>query len=484
MVWRPVAAAIAVLMLVVLAFSSAAGGAPERKTYSVTPASQPGTALSGTLSWTITNTSTSPQAIGSAEIRLTSAFSGFSVTSVSSNATLDGSVIKLRNLSIAPNGGKLVVTAGYTAGCSGGATTWQAEAKQSNDFLGTNNNFLNGTNKLTSLSATIPTCGYKLVFAPGRQPADAALAGPTASQAVTSEAGNPTGAGVQVWAVPSTFSGTPTAADILPIDGAQVDVATVQVDGVGSFSGSFATTNGVATLTGVVLSSTSPAAPIGTYRLRATGGSPTTTSVDSDPFDVASAVCPNLGTRSDECTADLTVNGSGNSTFTYTAKAIDLDNSNANQGATALSLRTLAQAPPAACSAFGTFTPIGPSGVQIDVRPLAGKLQVTVAISKLDRQYTQNNGLAKIDMCIATNLPFTTKSGQLSPASGNEFVGVMPNCPATTNLTAYGSLNPTDPSPCMVSRQSVGGGAKLVFELPNTGLSGANGLEGYDPKTW
>jgi hypothetical protein len=456
------------------ALAGAAGSAPQKKIYTVTPTSQTGPSLSGSLSWDLGNGSTGPFTIGSAEIRLTGAFPGFSLTSVDGPAYLDGNVIKLRNIAVNPGGPPLRVTAHYTASCAGGTTSWVTEAKQSNDFLGTNNNFLNGSARLTSLTATISACAYKLAFV--GQPADASLATATASEAVTTEAGNPAGTPVQVWAVRADLVGAPDAGDIVQLNGLPVTVSTVAGTGGGSFSRTYTTSAGIATLTDVVIASSSPASPLGTYTLSATGGTvgdPAT----SGEFSVVTKVC--LPTSTEDCTASLSVQGNSRGTITYTAEAVDLDQS----GATSLSLLQLAGAEADAPDECGLdFAPLGP-GVLIDTRPLAGKLIVTIAISKLDRQYTANNGLALLNVCIATNLPFTTKSGALSEQSGNEFIGLLPDCPATTDLSGSGGTA-TEPSPCMVSRRSVGGGAVLVFELPNTGLPGLNGLEAYDPKLW
>jgi hypothetical protein len=477
-VWSGALTMAVLAAVAVGALAGAAGSAPQKKIYTVTPTTQPGPSLSGSLSWDLGNSSTGPFTIGSAEIRLTGAFPGFSITSVDGPAYLDGNVIKLRNIAVNPGGPPLRVTAHYTASCSGGTTSWVAEAKQSNDFLGTNNNFLNGSAKLTSLTATISACAYKLAFV--GQPADASLATAIASEKVTTEAGNPAGTSVQVWAVRSDLAGAPTTDDIVPLNGVQVTVSTVAGTGGGSFSQTYVTSAGIATLTDVVIASSSSISPLGTYTLSATGGTvgdPAT----SGEFSVVTKVCPNDGTSTDECTASLSVQGNGGrGTLTYTASAVDLDASNSNQGATSLSLLQLAGAAPAQCGS--AFAPLGP-GVLIDTRPLAGKLIVTIAISKLDRQYTANNGLALLDVCIATNLPFTTKSGALSEQAGIEFIGLVPDCPATTDLSASGGTA-TEPSPCMVSRRSVGGGAVLVLELPNTGLPGLNGLEAYDPKLW
>jgi hypothetical protein len=354
-----------------------------------------------------------------------------------------------------------------------------AEAKQSNDFLGTNNNFLSGKSKTVSVTSDIATCAFKLAFR--SQPADAAQSASDASKSdpVTTVAGSPTGAPVEVVALDA-------GDNPVPVD-ATVSVASTGTPG--AFSGTFAMTNGVVSLSPVVISSTT--SPLGTYRLVASSSAATLGGATSEPFDVVSRICSHEGTSTDECEASLSVTGNGNGTLVYRARAVDLDNSASNTGSTSISVTALASAAPAAC---GTFQQLGP-GALIDVRPLAGKLYLTIEISKLDRQYLANNGLALLKVCIGSNLPFRTITGAPSTRVGDEFVGVLPNCPATTSVSYVledgkkvysnsGTLSETVSSPCVLSRSSVRGGATLVVELPNVGILGPNGLPGYDPKAY
>src|SRR5262245_51887902 len=223
------AAALALAAIVAGVLVSAAAPAPSTKIYSITPVAGTTSAPSGSATWALANNQASNQTIGSAEIRLKSSPSGFSITgaTLNGNAIPSGSAststskfdqtgLHLRNLNIAPNT-SASVTVSFSAPCAGGTATWETEVRQSNDFLGTNNNFLNGNNKRTSLTTTIGPCDYKLVFV--NQPTDVALAtnSTTTSKAITDSSGNP----VRVKTVYENCTGSCDA----PISGATVTVS-------------------------------------------------------------------------------------------------------------------------------------------------------------------------------------------------------------------------------------------------------------------
>jgi hypothetical protein len=129
---------------------------------------------------------------------------------------------------------------------------------------------------------------------------------------------------------------------------------------------------------------------------------------------------------------------------------------------TQLSLFSLTEnAPPAGvCPGFEAFGP----GAEITVLPLSDRLVVTVDIPKSVRQLIPNNGLSQIDTCVGTNLSFPTRGGGTSVLVAGIHYGLIPDCPK----------NSTPTSPCMLSRKSVGGGARLVWEARAP----------YDPKWW
>jgi uncharacterized protein YegL len=142
--------------------------------------------------------------------------------------------------------------------------------------------------------------------------------------------------------------------------------------------------------------------------------------------------------------------------FVVTADAGPVDTT------TLLSLFALdANAPPA--GVCPGFVPVGP-GAEVRVLPLSDRLVVTVAIPKSVRQLSPNNGLARIDTCLGTNLPFPTRGGGTSVLVGGVHYGLLPDCPKKG----------TPATPCTLSRQSVGGGARLVFEVRTP----------YDPSWW
>jgi hypothetical protein len=129
---------------------------------------------------------------------------------------------------------------------------------------------------------------------------------------------------------------------------------------------------------------------------------------------------------------------------------------------TQLSLFSLTEnAPPVgACAGFEPFGP----GAEITVLPLSDRLVVTVDIPASVRQLIPNNGLSQINTCVGTNLAFPTRGGGTSVLIGGIHYGLIPDCPK----------HGTPTSPCTLSRKSVGGGAKLVWEARAP----------YDPKWW
>lgn len=129
---------------------------------------------------------------------------------------------------------------------------------------------------------------------------------------------------------------------------------------------------------------------------------------------------------------------------------------------TQLSLFSLTEnAPPAGvCPGFEAFGP----GAEITVLPLSDRLVVTVLIPKSVRQMAPDNGLSHINVCVGTNLSFPTRGGGTSVLVGGIQYGLIPDCPKKGTPT----------SPCMLSRKSVGGGARLIWEARAP----------YDPKWW
>jgi hypothetical protein len=126
------------------------------------------------LSFTLENDpSTTSSTLGSLQLVPPAGFS-IDTSSIVTNAgspdaSTSSSLIELQNLNLAV-GASVTVTfqTATPIPCTGGPYTWQVHAKQSNQFLGTGNDF--AQNLTTGLSSTITT-GCKLVFT--QQPADA-----------------------------------------------------------------------------------------------------------------------------------------------------------------------------------------------------------------------------------------------------------------------------------------------------------------------
>lgn len=86
------------------------------------------------------------------------------------SATVQGGTIQLRDLAVAPDGGKVTLTVAPRVPCApSGSYTWTTVAKQANDFNGTGNLF-----DLTSPQPALAGAGTcTLAFAPDGQPASA-----------------------------------------------------------------------------------------------------------------------------------------------------------------------------------------------------------------------------------------------------------------------------------------------------------------------
>lgn len=289
---------------------------------------------------TITN-ETGTQQLGSANLVPPPGFSALTASpttgtaTVASSCTLNGSpagpCVQLRSLALAPNGGTVTVTMTVqTPPGNPGNNTWQAEAKQANNFSGSPGNDLS----LDSPNSQIITfldgaSSLQFVNQPHNEiignaidgAADWFIGGLTASTDVTVEALDANGA-----VVPG-FIGNITAA----ID-PQFN------PGAGTLSGDTteAASNGIASFSGLQVN-----APANGYRLHATSGtlSPTTSSPNPPPddpngFDVAgtfgSCQPPN-----NSCHTDQPGNG-GHAALTATVASgsgLLLESANANNNA-------------------------------------------------------------------------------------------------------------------------------------------------------
>src|SRR5215470_2785294 len=123
----------------------------------------------------------STQQLGSAQI---SAPAGFVITGASRTASFTSSSALFLNLSLAPSASTTVTLTASTS-CSGGGYQWGIEAKQSNDFNGSGNDFQLDPNSTGNLSGTL-TKSCSLAFTSDGQPTNTA-----AGAVITSQGGGP-----------------------------------------------------------------------------------------------------------------------------------------------------------------------------------------------------------------------------------------------------------------------------------------------------
>jgi hypothetical protein len=399
-----------------------------------------------TFQFTIENKA-SPQTLGSANVTLPAAWGSaigdarLTTGPLPPGSSFTGTTVFLRNLGIAAGSSKTVLV-DVAVPCVGGSFTWGVTAKQSNNFSGPpGNDFVRVA---PSSLTTDVTGGCALRF---RTQPQNAVVGAT----ITGADLDPNGPPVEVDVVDGNGD---------PVTGATGTVSIALQSGTG-----LAGTLSQPLVGGVAAFDDLSIAASGFYNLvaSATGF----VSVTSAAFQIgdAGAICPNTDS---EC---VTTKDFGDQKVL--ARSTTLNNGN-TQGFTEMLLVDLGGAPPAGFCA-GLDDLIGP-GVNLDVRPLAGVTEVLVTIPKSVRQFKANNGLALMDVCLGTNLPFTTKGGTLSPSTTYDFdgdgdldtryLGLLPNCPASTAGTGD--------SPCFASRRSVQGGAEFLFRVPFP----------YDPSWW
>jgi hypothetical protein len=408
--------------LAVLAAPVAAG--PDRTfNVSISPPSAVG-GVATTFDVTITNT-TNGQNLGSADL---TAPAGFTVT----GATLLGpgtilapvgpSAVRLRDLAL-DTGASRTVRVTATAACPAGSHPWTIVAKQSPDFDG---------NKLFTTTDTLATTissPCRLAF--GNQPADVET-----GVVLTSARLDPAGP-------PLTVRALDGAGALMA--GATGNVTAALSPSPGALGGtkSRPLTGGTATFSDLTVGVTGRTFAV-------TASAPSFVSATSTSFGVFNEGVLCQGSRCD--------GGASVSRTSTTVAATGL-----GSGTTSLGILLLADTlfPASVC---GLFSPLG-HGVFVDIRPLPGLTETTIRIDKnLVKLKPQPNGPPHFDLCVGTNLPFTTKSGGTSFFDGARYWGLVPDCPRDT-IT----------SPCMVSRnKNAAGDVILVGAVP----------EPYDPDFW
>jgi hypothetical protein len=469
---------LTVLSGLILSGADGAESTPKNYTANVAPSPVTG-GMSRTFSFTFDNKAATQQ-LGSANVSIPAAWGG-TITGVSpspSGSSFNGTTVFLRNMGVAAGTNKTFQIT-VSVPCLNAGNTWSVTAKQSNNFNGPPGNTFNLV--APSSLTTEVQCGVDLVFAD--QPPDVGLdpADSKRSEAV---------GGATVRAIVRGCSPAP-ACPTVDVDAAGavtigVIAGTSPPVGTGSApSAAYDLVDGVATISPGPVIGVASGTPVGSYRLTASSTIDPDTNPDatSDEFFVANAVCDHDGTNADTCTLETAFPSfANNRNIGLDVLAENLNNDASGTGSTSLLVTTIsAPHPSAQCAGLD---PVGPS-VEIEVRPLATRTVVTLFIPKQVRQFTQNNGLALMNICLGSNLQFTTKGGGIAtiPSGSDRYFGILPDYPAfTTIVTTSGTF--TVPSPSILERRSVNGGAEIVFEIPFVGLAGftTNGLAAYDPR--
>jgi hypothetical protein len=288
-----------------------------------TPTISPMTSAPGATqpyTFTIRNAQSSNQSLGSANISVPSGFTVSTTSSLSVStdpvgkawtAALNGSTIQLRSGATSSNslmaGQQVSVTFDAAAPCAAGNYVWLTQVKQSNDFLGNNNDF-----------SLAPGAAYASVTV-----SSGACPGAPANIEFTVQ---PSDTLVDASITPAVEV-TVTDAFNTPAPGTAVTMGLgTNPGGAGTLSGTLSqntNSSGVATFANLAIDHSSSG-----YTLVATAGSLTAT---SDPFDITSdtANCAidtcNVSATSDDGNSSVTVVSDGSGTLSVTFESVPLD---------------------------------------------------------------------------------------------------------------------------------------------------------------
>ncbi len=388
----------------------------------VTPAS----VVAGTsqaVAFTVTNEAAT-QTLGSVQI---TAPSGFVVTGASGGtASYTSDSALFLDLSLSPGqSASLIVDA--TAPCGGESSAWGIEAKQSNQFNGSGNDFV--LNQLNSqLSATV-TGSCSLAFANGEQPASTAVGQPITSGFDSTA----TGIAVEVLDGNGDLAATSTAAVTLAI-GAN--------PGSGTLSGTTTSdaTGGVATFPAGSSGPSIDAAGAG-YTLVAT--SPGITSATSQYFDIWGSLqsCPGVS-----CTSSAS---SKTTTGTVTTSSATGQYLGAGLGGVSYSCGGSYQP----LSDPFSFDVLSSAGVPDSTAQFSGTLEVSKSVV----QSSGHPGASTWQLCYSSAAPFTTLSGApdgtVTIGGTTYYTGLLPDC------------SNSQPAPCVAARNKDNAGDVLVTFL-------------------
>jgi hypothetical protein len=420
------AASVAVVAGGLLA--AAAGGTPagatssgscvsSGKCYLVAVAPQSAVAgVSEVYTVTVTNEA-STQKLGSVQV---SAPSGFVVTGASgSTASYSASSALFLNLGLSP-GQSAALTVDATAPCGGGTSAWGVEAKQSNQFNGSGNDFT--LDPASSVAAAV-SGSCSLAFS--TEPNGTAVGAP-----ITSLVGS---------------TGSPVAVEVLDGSGKLLTSSTAAVSlaiganpGSGALSGSttVAASAGVASFAGLSINQAGDG-----YTLVAT--SPGITPATSSYFNIWGVLQGCSGGQCSGSSATKTTTGG-----VTTSSAASGDFLGVGLGGATFSCGSSYQP----LSDPLSFDVLSPSGVADS----SALFTVTLEVSKQVVQSSGHPGASSWQVCFASDIPFTAlprTSGTATIGGVTYYTGLLPDC------------SNSQPAPCVQARNKDNAGDVVVTFL-------------------
>ena len=386
----------------------------------VSPA-RPAAGATSSFAFTITNEAATQQ-LGSVQI---SAPAGFVITGAPGSARRTSNSALFLNLSLAPSAATTLTLTAALA-CSGGSYQWGIEAKQSNDFNGSGNDFQLDPASAGNLSGSV-TGSCSLAFASGGEPADTAV-----NAVITSAVGS---------------KGGPVKVEVLDGSGqlvtgstAAVTVAIGSNPGAGSLSGTLTVnaSGGIASFSDLSIDQQG----VG-YTLIATSPG-FTQAPPSSSFDISGSV-------QSSCSTPCTVSSSTattTATVTVTSAIPPGDFLTAGVGGVDY-----------ACAGTYTrvsdpvtFNVVSPSGVALS----SARFTVTLDIDKSAVLASGRTGASQWQICYASTQPFPAQSG----TSGTAVIGGV-----THNTGLLLSCSNTQGAPCVQARHKDMAGDVIVTFL-------------------
>src|SRR5215469_12986852 len=389
--------------------------------------------LSQAFTFTVTNEATT-QTLGSIQI---TAPAGFVVTGAPGAASYTATSALFLNLGLSSPGQQATLTVDATAPCSAAASAWSVQAKQSNQFNGSGNDFVLDTTGNPLAAAVTGSCS--LAFQ--NEPAGGVAGSPITSQIGQSAATSPVS--VEVLAGDNTTVVSNSNAVITLNIGASPNSNPVTLSGTTQVQAS----QGVASFSNLIISKTG-----WPYTLVATSpGISQQQSATSSYFGIYG------GWQS--CSGGPCSGTSSTTTTTGTATT---------SGATSGQFVGVGLGGLAEFSCNGSYQPAS-DPLNFDVLQPSGATSnalftVTLEVSKQVVQSSGRTAASSWQVCFGSNVPFTAQPGtslQLVVGGVTYYTGLLPDC-----------TNTATNSPCVLSRNKDNAGDELVTFLGYGDMNG------------